>query len=332
MDRGAPHEAPSRVWSFAAGLAAGLVVLAALAMPSVGIPIRVVLALAAVVGFGVSLRARRRPRAPAAWVELDGHGVARVEGERRTTLLEWGEPSGVTILANCVRTRVLVAFTSRSHTRYLRVRTTEATPEGFAWIGRHAVSVADGDLSSPDDEPELEGDAAVELLERCIAEDRRLMDRVYLTSARGEPVELDGRRLTVGPRTIDLDGPLEWKASTFHESFGPLTTVYQATEIIQAHERIVLVAQMPGELSMGGDFASAQRRDPELRSVVMADLKLIQATPEPPPTGDSRVAIDRLFVVPLRRALDRAPRGRRLGTPSEAPSPSRDAARMRNHH
>ena len=196
MDRGAPHEAPSRVWSFAAGLAAGLVVLAALAMPSVGIPIRVVLALAAVVGFGVSLRARRRPRAPAAWVELDGHGVARVEGERRTTLLEWGEPSGVTILANCVRTRVLVAFTSRSHTRYLRVRTTEATPEGFAWIGRHAVSVADGDLSSPDDEPELEGDAAVELLERCIAEDRRLMDRVYLTSARGEPVEVRLRQLS----------------------------------------------------------------------------------------------------------------------------------------
>lgn len=330
IDRATPSAAAPRSWLFATvGLSVVLFAIA-VGVSSMGAPLRVTLAAVALLVAGAALRTRRRPRPPAGWLELDEHGLARIEGERRTTLLEWGVRQGVTVLANCVRTRVLVAFTSRSQTRYVRVRTAETSPEAFAWLGEHAVSVADGDLSSPDDEPELEGDHAVEVLRRCLGEDPGLLGRVFLTSARGEPVELDGRRLTVGAKEIDLDASLEWKASTFHESFGPLTTVYQATEIVQNHDRVVLVAQMPGELSMGGDFASAQRRDPALRTSVMADLKLIQATPEPPPSTDARIAIDRLFVVPLRRALDRAPRAKRIGPMTE--SAARPTMRSSDHH
>ncbi len=108
--------------------------------------------------------------------------------------------------------------------------------------------------------------------------------------------------------------PEQRRATTFHESLGPLTTVYQATEVSQGGARVVLVAQMPGELSMGGDLAEAARRDPALREAVMADLRLIQASPDQPPAVEQRIAIDRLFVVPLRRALDRAPKVRRVAT------------------
>jgi hypothetical protein len=34
----------------------------------------------------------------------------------------------------------------------------------------------------------------------------------------------------------------------------------------------------------------------------------MQASPEQPPPSDQRVAIERLFMLPLRSALDRAPR------------------------
>jgi hypothetical protein len=41
---------------------------------------------------------------------------------------------------------------------------------------------------------------------------------------------------------------------------------------------------------------------------VARDLRLMEASPGEPPPRELRHAIDRVFMLPLRRALDRAPR------------------------
>jgi hypothetical protein len=44
----------------------------------------------------------------------------------------------------------------------------------------------------------------------------------------------------------------------------------------------------------------------------------MQATPEAPPPAEQRVAIDRLFMLPVRSALDRAPRTSHHAAPARA--------------
>ena len=290
---------------------------AGLVVPQSGVsaPVAGVLVVSAIVLAGVSLRHQRRVRGrAAALLEVDTMELRRVDPRGPAsprTLMRWDEATGITVLSNCVRSRVLLAFTSRPETRYVPVRMSGAGERAFSWLGTRAVSVADADLSGDADDAQLSAVDAVALLELCEARSPGILGRVYLTSAQGDPVELEPSALTIGRHVFDLAAPLDWRATTFHESLGPLTTVYQATDISQGAARVVLVAQRPGELSMGGDLAEATRRDPALREAVMADLKLIQAVPDKPPPVEHRIAIDRLFVVPLRRALDRAPKARR---------------------
>jgi hypothetical protein len=54
---------------------------------------------------------------------------------------------------------------------------------------------------------------------------------------------------------------------------------------------------------------------------VAHDLRLTQAVAGEPPPRDSRHAIDRVFMLPLRRALDRAPRAARVLAPPARPMP-----------
>jgi hypothetical protein len=320
----------SRVITMGAVAAVCLALAAAGALvPQVGVPapVAAVLVVTALVLVGSSLRQRRVRGRAAAVLEVDTMELRRVDPAGRApprTLMRWDEATGITVLSNCVRSRALLAFTSRQESRYVPVRMSGASDRAISWLGTRAVSVADADLSADTGDAQLSAADAVSLLELCEARSPGILGRVYLTSAHGDPVDLEPGTLRVGRHVFDLAAPLEWRATTFHESLGPLTTVYQATEVSQGAARVVLVAQMPAELSMGGDLAEAARRDPALREAVMADLRLIQASPDQPPPVEQRIAIDRLFVVPLRRALDLAPKVRKVaagkkGKPAVSP-------------
>jgi hypothetical protein len=272
---------------------------------------RVGLALAAALLVAARRSTLAPPRRSRVYLELDGAGLYRVRQGARSALLEWRAAGGITLLGNCTRTELYLAFTTHERTRYVRVDTQASPLATFRWLGARAVAVADLDIGPSGEAEHLSGADAMRLLTACDAQAPGLLGRVYFTNQRGEAVEFSRDRLRVGVHAVDLRAPLEWRAITFHETAGATTTLYQGTYVAQGGREFTFVAPMPGELVMGGDFRAAARKDPDLRPQVMEDLRLLQSTPGDPPAGAERVAMERLFVVPLRRALERAPRLRR---------------------
>jgi hypothetical protein len=160
----------------------------------------------------------------------------------------------------------------------------------------------------PDGEPlVLAPDELASLLDALVEQSPTCLDRFVLTDARGATLTLDGRSLCVGERAVDLNAPLEWRSIVFQEAFGQAIAVYQGTWIRQSGTELTLVSLLPA-------LGPAPGSDLDLGSLdrtVLRDLRLMQASPEAPPPSEQRVAIDRLFMLPVRSALDRAPRASR---------------------
>lgn len=273
------------------------------------------LVLATFIGVHVALRILRTR----GWVVVGGRGIARLDRSgRETELAEWSEPFGVTVLANHTRTSCLLAFTTPMHTRYLSVRTTAPSGQREDPIAARAVlalaaTVADADIMRETGAALSPSDAA-ELLRSVRENAETALGRIYLSGAAGEKIVLENRELRCGDRVFDLRSPLEWKGFLFHESMGSIATVYQATWIRQGSGEVVLVAPLPPEISVG------KRRDVSLHPALLRDLKLMQSTPGEPPPRELRVAVERVFMLPLRQALDRAPRASRPTNPRLADS------------
>src|SRR5262249_17244293 len=87
--------------------------------------------------------------------------------------------------------------------------------------------------------------------------------------------------------------------------------LYQATWIRQGGTEVVLVAPMPASLVPrdGGEKRDTQGK---LGRALTRDLRLLQAPQEVPPPRESRVAIDRPFIMAVRRMLDDAPLATRM--------------------
>jgi hypothetical protein len=95
--------------------------------------------------------------------------------------------------------------------------------------------------------------------------------------------------------------------------------VYQATWIRQGGNEVVLVAtlaSLAGGTSAGGGFVEGDA--PDVQRAVLRDLRLMQASPDMPPPRELRVGIERVYMLPLRAAVDRAPRSSRKDMPSGA--------------
>ena len=269
----------------AAGPLAGVLVAAAIAVAVMlpwGAWARAGAALGLVTLAGVAhhvLSRRRRP--PAGWLTIDDEGVKR-PGDR--ALLEWREPLGVTVLGNTVRTRFVLALTTPRATRFLAVRVLDAGDAAEApSLFERAVTVAEGDLRA-DDTAVLCAADAERLLSTLARRSPGALDRLYLSDAAGEPVVLDRGELRFGARRIDLTAPLEWRAFVFQELGAHAASVCQAMWMRQGEGELVLVAPL------------ADGAPP------------VQSTMGEPPPRDLRRAVDRLFMAPLRRAIERAPR------------------------
>ena len=277
----------------AAGWIAGAVVLAAVVValmpwsPWVRAVIGVVL-VGLAGGLHHALARRRRP--PAGWLMVDHQGVKR-PGE--PALVGWSAPFGVTVLASADRSRMSLALTSADATRFLAVRVLDVGDAAEApSLFDRAVSAADGDLRGDEGAALCAADAE-RLLSALARRSPGALDRLYLSDASGDPVVLDRGELRVGTRRIDLSAPLEWRAFVFQELGAHAASVCQATWVRQGDGEVVLVAPL-------GEGAAALQGAP--------DARLMQAVTGEPPPRELRRAIDRLFMLPLRRALDRAPR------------------------
>jgi len=304
--------------------AAALLALAAFAVFGRGLAWeRVVVGTAALGGLvrmALLWRARRL-QGPRGFIQIDRAGIARVDGAGPTRIAMWSEPFGVTLLTNRRHARLLLAFTTPEQTRYVPV---DVPAEGAIAEARDLLSRASSIGEAGHDELDkaaLRAADAVSLVRAVEQQAPSALGRMYLSSARGDAVTLDGEELRVGHRLFDLTAPLEWRGFTFHEAVGQVATIYQATWVRQGGSEIVLLAPLPPDV-VGAAHAGVQaaadgrrrtgddRRFADSRAVAR-DLRLMHALPESPPARDLRVAIERVFMLPLRRALDRAPRASR---------------------
>jgi hypothetical protein len=93
--------------------------------------------------------------------------------------------------------------------------------------------------------------------------------------------------------------------------------IYQATWIRQGTQETVLVSLL-ASLAGASSNAIATSQVPELELALLRDVRLMQAAPDSPPPADVRTAIERTYMLPLRAALDRAPRPSRSRISSDA--------------
>lgn len=224
---------------------------------------------------------------------------------------------GLTLVKNPERDRLVAVWSSPDGLFYVGTSLSKATPKAFGPLFERAFTVLGDEAAlqaiGPDgDVLELEPDDFSDLINAVEELDPACPRRLVLSDARGAPFTLDDRELVVGERKFDLEAPLEWRPFVFQEALGQCITVYQGTSIRQGGSEAILVSLLP-------PFAPLEVRDlSRLDRAILRDVRLTQASREDPPPRDARVAIDRLFVLPVRSALDTAPQANRRSTRARA--------------
>lgn len=253
-------------------------------------------------------------------VIADASGLTRSSPDATKPIVSWDVPFGITLLASYGRPHALLAFTTPTQTRYIPTRIDGRTEEDDELFARIAV-LADLDFVDgvTHDAALAAADAAAIVRHAESRSDASPLGRVFLSDGRGEPIALDRATLSVDKRSFDLTSHLEWRALMFHESTGQAAALYQATWIRQNGSEVVLVAPMPSSIVPREPNAHREATG-RLGRALTRDLKLLQSPAEPPPSRDVRVAIDRPFMLAVRRVLDEAPLATRV-VPPPPPAP-----------
>lgn len=292
-----------------------------------GLAARFVLFLVGIGGIVWSLRSRRAHARPSgAWIESRDDGLTRVTPDGEKPIIAWNAPFGVALLASYGRPYALLAFTTPTQTRYVPTRIDDRTEQDDELFARIAV-LADLDLiDGIAHDASLPAEQAASLIRAVEKKDGAALGRVYLSDGRGLPIALDRATLSVGEKTFDLTSGMEWRALMFHESTGQAAALYQATWLRQSGKEVVLVAPMPASIVPREPNAHKEASG-RLGRALTRELKLLQAPAESPPSRDVRVAIDRPFMMAVRRALDEAPFAQRISIepPARASRPERRA-------
>jgi len=296
--------------------------------------------------FSAKLFVRRLAKRPLRRLRIDAAGIAfeapgrhhdqgRMVQER---LIDFSGSFGVTLLSDPVRHRLVLAVTATGRAVYLSARVSPDERHAYRRLLSNASTVSDDDAVldalGPDGAPlELKVRDMSTVIDTLLENDGMALDRCFLSDTHGAPVVLDKHELQIGRKDFDLRAPLEWRAMLFQEPFGTVmpasdrepsakpsggVMVYQATWVRQGPSEAVLVSLISSISSVSVPQSPAAGEVPEVASAVLRDLRLMQASPEPPPPAELRVAIERMFMLRLRAALDRAPRASHKDIPSAA--------------
>ncbi len=299
-------------------LGTGLAIFGAALAVDLPLSLRVVLGIVGLVPIGWAAFGQRRAAQPSgAYVEADAVGLTRVTDDVTKSIVTWDAPFGVALLASYGRPTALLAFTTPTQTRYVPARINDRTELDDELLARIAV-LADLDLvDGVAHDAALTTAATAALVRHVEGRDKEALGRVYLSDGKGMPIALDRATLAVGDRSFDLTSKLEWRPLMFHESTGQAAALYQATWIKQAGSEVVLVAPMPASI-VPRESNAHREASGRLGRALTRDLRLLQAPAESPPSRDVRVAIDRPFMMAVRRVLDDAPLAARI-TPEPPP-------------
>lgn len=209
-----------------------------------------------------------------------GFGMSLFHGPSRD---QWG-----LALTTAERTVCLAAHLSNHEKRRLADMHLPSTPLSAEELSMAAVL--------PDGEPMIvPGESLLCLIELLHTRDPSALERCYLSDVDGHHVVLTERTLRTRRHTFRLDEPFDWRASVFHECIGAANASFQATWVRQDQVEVVLVSLL------GGDT-----RRPLTDWSDISDVHRLEGPSGPPPPRDKRVAVDRLFMLPLRAALERA--------------------------
>lgn len=280
---------------------------------------RIILAVVGIAGLvRIALHIRARARsATLGEVVIEGEHIKRRNRRETTELAAFDAPFGLAVFADPRRTRAILAFTTPTTVRYLTARLGHRESiEADKSLRQRAAAVAESDaLGAQLDLATLSAKDAESLIAVVAARQADAVGRIFVTGATGETVVLDRTALRVGSKVFDLAEPLEWKAFMFHETVGSMAMLYHATWVRQELSEVVLVSSMPPEVSAlfsdGPDEVRAVvERSSEMPRAIARDLRIMQASADTPPPVETRVAVERMFMFPLRRALDSAPRAR----------------------
>ena len=169
---------------------------------------------------------------------------------------------------------------------------------------------------------------------RCLRADRQALDRCFLSDTHGVPwfsTDTSAHRK-------------KWLRSrrAARVARDPVSGAFGALMPVSEHSDFNAVAfgggdGLPGHVGATGRERGGARfapglahlaislpdccdsaRCPRCTSAVLRDLRLMQATPEGLPPRELRVGIERMYMLRLRAALDRAPRASRRTFPSSA--------------
>jgi len=284
-------------------------------------------------------RLLRRLRVDATGIAFEAPGRHRDHGRMvKERLIDFSRSFGMTLLSDPVRRRLALAVTATGRAVYFSARVSADERHAYRSLISSASAVSDDDAVldalGPDGAPlELRLRDMSALIHTLLQTDGMALDRCFLSDTHGAPVVLDKHELQIGRKDFDLRAPLEWRAMLFQEPVGTVmpvndrelsdklpggVMVYQATWVRQGPSEAVLVALIPSLSSVASSPSPAAGEVPEVASAVLRDLRLMQASPEPPPPADLRVGIERMFMLRLRAALDRAPRASHKDIPSAA--------------
>jgi hypothetical protein len=247
----------------------------------------------------------------------DGSLFFRGDADAPRNVVSLREPFGLTLVKSLERDRIVAVWSSPKGLFYVGTSLDNTTRRALGPLFEQAFTVLGDDAAlqaiGPDGRVlDLSPSDFAALIVAVEEIDPACPQRLVLSDARGAPFRLDPRELVVGGRRFDLEAPLEWRPFVFQEALGQSVTVFQGTSIRQGGSEAVLVSLLPSfvpfEVRDSGQFDRAMLRD----------LRLVQASPEDPPPRDTRVAIDRLFVLPVRSALDTAPHANRRSSRARA--------------
>ena len=264
------------------------------------------------------LRQSARQR-PARFLDVSSTGMSLVAGSEDTQLLDLAAPFGTTLLCNRGRDRLLLAITSRSGSFVVGGAVSPVERKVVAALAARASVISSDESALDAIGPDglsitltgVELQELVRLLERI---DPTSTNRVLLSDPSGAPLELHDGELVVRGHQFDLRRPIEWRPIFFQESFGQALALYQGTWIRQGSSEVVLVSLLPPSLLDPHPSDLEPAGFPELDIPAMRDQRLMQATAGAPPPKDQRVAVDGLYMLPLRVALDQAPRGAQVSS------------------
>jgi hypothetical protein len=226
--------------------------------------------------------------------------------------VDLGERFGLTLLSNRRRDRLVALVTTARGTLPVATRVDPSDAE-LAPLLLRSGAMSDGDnalfAAGPDGRSVLlDARAFRALVDSLLARDPSCLGRLVLSDQSGRPLLVEDDVLVAQGHRFDLKRPLEWRPIHFQEVFGSSVTYYQGTWVRQGPSEVVFVSLLPPSFFDPGTEECAGHE--ELDTLSARDLRLLSGALADPPPVSQRVALEGLFVLPMRTALDRAPRPR----------------------